>query len=81
MPKGEQALHLQFLALAWEEIARRQKRPYTEQLEIILNGLLQTISKTVWGVYQGKILLQRRWLKTLRLHLIEQFMLARFVII
>ncbi len=38
MPRGECALHRQFLALSLAEIARRQARPYTEQSKIILGG-------------------------------------------
>lgn len=80
MPKGEQALHWQFLALARAEIARRQARPYAEQLEIILSGLKKTIPEAAWGmqIYQGKALPQLEWLKKRRLHLMEQFLLARF---
>ncbi len=80
MPEGEQALHQQFLLLARAEIARRKKRPYAEQSEIILSGLRQTIPESAWGLppQAGSPLPQRGWLKKRRFHLMEQFLLARF---
>lgn len=77
--RGEWALHRQFLALERAEIARRRGVSYPEQLEIILFGLEQTIPKTVWEKRGRRILPSHRWFVTRRLHLMEQFLLSRFI--
>ena len=74
MPRGECALHRQFLALSLAEIARRQARPYTEQSRIILGGLRQTFSGEVYGKRE----LEPGWCRMKRMHLMELFLLARF---
>ena len=77
--RGEWALHRQFLALERAEIARRRGVSYPEQLEIILCGLEQTIPKTVWEKHRGRALPSHKWFVTRRLHLMEQFLLSRFI--
>ena len=74
MPRGECALHRQFLALSLAEIARRQARPYTEQSKIILGGLRQTFSGEVYGKREP----EPGWCRMKRMHLMELFLLARF---
>lgn len=78
IPEGERALQQQFLALSQAEIARRRAAPYSEQLEIILGGLRQTIPDAAWEKRQGELWPDRTWFKTRRLHLLELFLLARF---
>ena len=79
MLRGEWALHRLFLALERAEIARRRGVSYPEQLEIILCGLEQTIPKTVWEKHRGRALPSHKWFVTRRLHLMEQFLLSRFI--
>ena len=78
LPKGEEALHQQSLALLRAEIAHRKAVPYPEQLEIILVGLCQTIPEVAWEKRKGRRWPSREWLRTRRLHLMEQFLLVRF---
>lgn len=77
--EGEWALHRQFLALERAEIARRRAASYPEQLEIILCGLQQTIPKTAWEKRGKHALPSHKWFATRRLHLMEQFLLSRFI--